>query len=601
MRNKPLFLQLLLFVLPIYIIGFGVQYYFVGPFIERFRLDEVQRHLSKKANLISLSINSLSKETNLQEFVRKSGKNSDIRITIMDTNGVVFADSEKDPSLMENHRNQFKRKEIEQSIKNGLGVSQRYSTTINEDMLYVAILKDYNGSPFIIRTSESMKSLYVSIDRARNRIILISVIIMVVVIPSVIFVSSLITRPLFLIGKAAKKISAGDMQDPIPNLNNNWFSGTEEIHSIIIALNDMAAEIKSRIDAITLEKNEQKNILNFIRIIQRTMSEGLFTIDFKEKITSLNQAGADYLSLDRKNSIGKNYNKTIKDKSFKKIIKTIIKKKRSITKEIKIGKEKKYYFNVNGKILKDQDDKVVGCLLVMTDITKLKQLEAVRRVFVANVSHELKTPITSIAGYIETALDDIPSDTKNDFLRKSLNQTTRLNSIIDDLLRLSRIEALEDENTFSLLKQNLLAVIDGSIEDVGASLKKFNKKIIIECPKTLSAKIDAQLFREAINNLLENAIKYSFDDSIIYIKVKRKNGSINIDIINQGEPIPKESLDRIFQRFYRVDKSRSKMTGGTGLGLAIVKHIALVHNATIRVLKSNETNTVFRFSLLENK
>ena len=601
MRNKPLFLQLLIFVLPIYIIGFGVQYYFVGPFIERFRLDEVQRHLSKKANLISLSINSLSKETNLQEFVRKSGKNSNIRITIMDTNGVVFADSEKDPNLMENHRNQFKRKEIEQSIKNGLGVSQRYSTTINEDMLYVAILKDYNDSPFIIRTSESMKSLYVSIDRARNRIILISVIIMVIVIPSVIFVSSLITRPLFLIGKAAKKISAGDMQDPIPKLNNNWFSGTEEIHSIIIALNDMATEIKSRIDAITLEKNEQKNILNFIKTIQRTMSEGLFTIDFKEKITSLNQAGADYLSLDRKNSIGKNYNKTIKDKSFKKIIKTIIRKKRSITKEIKIGKEKKYYFNVNGKILKDQDDKAVGCLLVMTDITKLKQLEAVRRVFVANVSHELKTPITSIAGYIETALDDIPSDTKNDFLRKSLNQTTRLNSIIDDLLRLSRIEALEDENTFSLLKQNLLAVIDGSIEDVSASLKKFNKKIIIECPKTLSAKIDAQLFREAINNLLENAIKYSFDDSIIYIKVKRKNGSINIDIINQGEPIPKESLDRIFHRFYRVDKSRSKMTGGTGLGLAIVKHIALVHNATIRVLKSNETNTVFRFSLLENK
>jgi len=601
MRNKPLFLQLLIFVLPIYIIGFGVQYYFVGPFIERFRLDEVQRHLSKKANLISLSINSLSKETNLQEFVRKSGKNSNIRITIMDTNGVVFADSEKDPSLMENHRNQFKRKEIEQSIKNGLGVSQRYSTTINEDMLYVAILRDYNDSPFIIRTSESMKSLYVSIDRARNRIILISVIIMVIVIPSVIFVSSLITRPLFLIGKAAKKISAGDMQDPIPKLNNNWFSGTEEIHSIIIALNDMTTEIKSRIDAITLEKNEQKNILNFIRTIQRTMSEGLFTIDFKEKITSLNQAGADYLSLDRKNSIGKNYNKTIKDKSFKKIIKTIIRKKRSITKEIKIGKEKKYYFNVNGKILKDQDDKAVGCLLVMTDITKLKQLEAVRRVFVANVSHELKTPITSISGYIETALDDIPYDTKNDFLRKSLNQTTRLNSIIDDLLRLSRIEALEDENTFSLLKQNLLAVIDGSIEDVSASLKKFNKKIIIECPKTLSAKIDAQLFREAINNLLENAIKYSFDDSIIYIKVKRKNGSINIDIINQGEPIPKESLDKIFHRFYRVDKSRSKMTGGTGLGLAIVKHIALVHNATIRVLKSNKTNTVFRFSLLENK
>ena len=597
MRNRPLFLQLLYFVLPIYIIGWGIQYYFIGPFIERFYLDEAREHLTSKAHLIQSGIDTKRENVSLQDFVKKSSSLSEIRITILDTNGVVLADSEENPGSMENHRGVNKREEIEVAIKKGIGNSQRYSTTINEDMLYVAILASVENSNIIIRTSESMQSLNISINKARKRIVLISIIILIVIIPIVIITSRLITRPLFLIGKAAKKISKGDMMDPIPISQKSFFSGTEEISSITVALNDMAKELDKKIATITKEKNEQKNILNYINIIQYSMSEGLIAIDLENKISTINKAASSYLDIDRKKDIGKQYDKKIKNKAIKKIIKSILKKQRPITKEIRIGKMKKMFFTVNGKVLKDQKLKPVGCLIVMTDVTRLKQLEAMRRVFVANVSHELKTPITSIGGYIETAQKDISLKTKNEFLEKAIKQNNRLNSIIDDLLRLSRIEAIEDEDAFTLSTQKLLPIIEGSVEDIRENIKKYGIKVIIECSKDIYAKIDSQLMREALINLLENAIKYGVDNSTVIISVKRKSNKILIDIENKGEVIPEKERDRIFNRFYRVDKSRSKKTGGTGLGLAIVKHISIVHNGTIEVHKSDGNTTVFRLTL----
>ena len=597
MRNRPLFLQLLYFVLPIYIIGWGVQYYFIGPFIEQFYLNETKEHLTSKAHLIQSGIDTKRENVSLQDFVKKSSKLSEIRITILDTNGVVLADSEEDPGSMENHRGINKREEIEVAIKKGIGSSQRYSTTINEHMLYVAILASVEGSHFIIRTSESMLSLNTSINKVRQRIVLISIIILIVIIPAVIIISRFITRPLFLIGKAAKKISKGDMFDPIPISQKSFFSGTEEISSITVALNEMAKELDKKIATITREKNEQKNILNYINIIQYSMSEGLIAIDLENKFSTINKAASSYLNIDRKKDIGKPYDKKIKNKAIKKIIKSILKKQRPITKEIRIGRMKKMFFIVNGKVLKDQKSKPVGCLIVMTDVTRLKQLEAMRRVFVANVSHELKTPITSIGGYIETAQGDIPLETKNEFLEKAIRQNNRLNSIIDDLLRLSRIEAIEDEDTFTLSTQKLLPIIESSVEDIRGEIKKYGIKVVIECSDDICAIIDSQLMREALINLIENAIKYGVDNSTVILSVKRKSNKILIDIENKGELIPEKERDRIFNRFYRLDKSRSKKTGGTGLGLAIVKHISIVHNGTIEVHKSDGDTTVFRLTL----
>lgn len=330
------------------------------------------------------------------------------------------------------------------------------------------------------------------------------------------------------------------------------------------------------------------------------MSEGLIAIDLNNKISTINKAAASYLDLDRKKDVGKKFDDKIKNKSLKKIIKSILKKQRPFTKEIRIGKVKKMFFIVNGKMLKNQSSKPVGCLIVMTDVTRLKQLEAMRRVFVANVSHELKTPITSIGGYIETAQGDIPPETKNEFLEKAIAQNIRLNSIIDDLLRLSRIEAMQDEDTFTLSNQKILPVIEGSVEDIRKTIKKYNAKVIVNCANEICADIDSQLFREAIINLIENAIKYSDVNPEVILNVKEKTENIYIDVKNTGSVIPEKERNKIFNRFYRIDKSRSKKTGGTGLGLAIVKHISIVHNGNIWVNKSDKKSTVFRFTLPKN-
>ena len=596
-KYRPLFLQLLYFLLPIYIIGIAAQFYFIVPFIESFYLEETKDHLTSKAYLIKSGIDNKVANKELQNFIIESSKKSKIRITIMDTLGSVFADSDKNPMLMENHRSVKKRDEIENALKDGIGASQRYSTTTNQDMLYVAVLTNFSGQPFIIRTSASMSSLETSIGKARDRIILINIIILIFITISVILVSRFISQPLFLIGKGARRISSGEMLEPIPMPEENLFINTEEILSITVAINDMVSELKRRINTITKERNEQENIIKYINIIQYSMSEGLLTFDLKKRFTTINNAAAKYLDLDLKEDIGKTYDKKIKNKDLKKIIKTLINKGRPVSKEIRIGKLKKSYFSVNGTLLRGQKSKKVGCLLVMTDVTRLKQLEAMRRVFVANVSHELKTPITSIAGYVETAQGDIPDENKNNFLKKALKQTNRLNSIIDDLLRLSRIEALQDEDSFSLLDHDLVEVVNGSIEDLDEILKNYKTKVITKHPQSVNAFIDMQLMQEAITNLLENAIKYGNVDTDVWLDIEKSSDSIHIDISNVGEPIPEKEFDKIFNRFYRLDKSRSKKTGGTGLGLAIVKHISIVHNGKIEVRKSDEKKTIFRFTL----
>ena len=596
-KYRPLFLQLLYFLLPIYIIGIAAQFYFIVPFIESFYLEETKDHLTSKAYLIKSGIDNKVANKELQNFIIESSKKSKIRITIIDTLGSVFADSDKNPMLMENHRSVKKRDEIENALKDGIGASQRYSTTTNQDMLYVAVLTNFSGQPFIIRTSASMSSLETSIGKARDRIILINIIILIFITISVILVSRFISQPLFLIGKGARRISSGEMLEPIPMPEENLFINTEEILSITVAINDMVSELKRRINTITKERNEQENIIKYINIIQYSMSEGLLTFDLKKRFTTINNAAAKYLDLDLKEDIGKTYDKKIKNKDLKKIIKTLINKGRPVSKEIRIGKLKKSYFSVNGTLLRGQKSKKVGCLLVMTDVTRLKQLEAMRRVFVANVSHELKTPITSIAGYVETAQGDIPHENKNNFLKKALKQTNRLNSIIDDLLRLSRIEALQDQDSFSLLDHNLVEVVNGSIEDLDEILKKYKTKVITKHPQSVNAFIDMQLMQEAITNLLENAIKYGNVDTDVWLDIEKSSDGIHIDISNVGEPIPEKEFDKIFNRFYRLDKSRSKKTGGTGLGLAIVKHISIVHNGKIEVRKSDEKKTIFRFTL----
>tara|TARA_B100001996_G_C18652573_1_gene589982 strand:- start:854 stop:1894 length:1041 start_codon:yes stop_codon:yes gene_type:complete len=321
-----------------------------------------------------------------------------------------------------------------------------------------------------------------------------------------------------------------------------------------------------------------------------SMTEGVLVIDNNKKILMINEPGISYLNIESDNPTGCFVDDTIKDENFQIFINTLIKTKTPQKKEIRIKKNMKRFFLVNGTILQGEK---MGVLIVFSDITKLKQLEKIRQDFVANVSHELKTPITSIVGFLETVQQkNFPKEKRKSFLKKALKHSNRLNAIIDDLLWLSKIESMEDSESFDLTNQPLLGIINGAVDDIKSLKGMEDAKIEVSCDSSIELKADEQLLREAFINLLDNAIKYGDSKKKITI-TSNINKNLVIKFHNYGIPIPKKYNERIFHRFYRIDKSRSRRQGGTGLGLAIVKHIIFVHGGEISVNSDKKLGTSF--------
>ena len=320
------------------------------------------------------------------------------------------------------------------------------------------------------------------------------------------------------------------------------------------------------------------------------MTEGVLVVDKLKNILMINEPGIAYLDIKIKEPVGLKVNDVLDDKNFQGYIDNLIETNESQKKEIRIKKNMDRFFLVNGTIFQGRQS---GYLVVLSDITKLKQLEKVRQDFVANVSHELKTPITSIVGFLETVQQKgFPKEKRKSFLKKALKHSNRLNLIIDDLLWLSKIESMEDSDSFDLNNHNLLSIIRGSVDDLRTLKQLDNVSIDIKCDSSITLKADEQLLREAFINLLDNAIKYGDPDQGISINVKI-NSSLVIQFHNHGDPIPQKYKNRIFHRFYRIDKSRSRRQGGTGLGLAIVKHIVFVHGGDISVKSDKKNGTEF--------
>mgnify|MGYP006105382251 CR=1 FL=1 len=337
-----------------------------------------------------------------------------------------------------------------------------------------------------------------------------------------------------------------------------------------------------------LNKNNDRDF------VLSNMTEGVFVLDYKKNILMINQPGISYLNIKKNNPIGLKVSVAIKDKNFQAFINELIESQEPLKKEIKIKRNMDRFFLANGTILQGEQS---GYLVVLSDITKLKQLEKVRQDFVANVSHELKTPITSIVGFLETVQQKgFPKEKRKSFLKKALKHSNRLNSIIDDLLWLSKIESMEDSDGFDLSNQSLYTIIKGAVEDIHSLRGKEKINIDIDCDKSIQIKADEQLLREAFINLLDNAIKYGDPNRGISISVDMKS-KVTIQFQNYGDPIPPKYKKRIFNRFYRIDKSRSRRQGGTGLGLAIVKHIIFVHAGEISVQSDNETGTRFTIKI----
>ena len=586
MKRRPLFLKFFFTFLPVISLGVLFLTLAVNVSTETFYNTLIEQQLKdRSSNIFNWLRKTELSEANVQYICNKSSNNKRVRITIINNEGNVIGDSHKTASLMDNH---FNRPEIKEAISNGFGLETRFSNTLQKELMYYASSGIVSKNTWVVRVSIPIDEYSAIISDLQYKIILFGFIVSFVLLYLSYFISKQITAPIDNIRKKTEEyVSTLHMSRPfdIPK--------TKELASLAISLNKMAKELDKRIKQIQNEKEDKESLLS-------SMQEGIVAVNKNGKIISINDIAKDYLNINKKNPLKKKYSDVIKIRKVNSIIDQNISKnainKYVFEQEISIKKNKTRFFLLHSSPLV-RTHKNRGVLIVLTDITFKKQLEKVRQDFVANVSHELKTPITSITGFLEILnRDDISKEEHDLFLEKIQNHTYRMNLIIDDLLKLSKIESQEQDNSIYLNKQSLLPILEGAREDVRNTLGKKNISIQIACDKNVSIKGDSLLLREALINLFENAGKYGYPNSIVKV-ICEKQKMVLIHIENQGDKIKEKHWERIFQRFYRIDKSRDRKAGGTGLGLAIVKHITFVHGGEIKVSSSQNKKTRFTISL----
>ena len=585
-KRKPLFLKLFYSYTALISVGIFSLILLVNFSTNDFYNGLIRNELEDRSNNIInwMETIPLSKKS-IQNIAIKSSNKKTVRITIINEKGFVIGDSHKNPIEMDNHNN---RKEIIEAKNKGFALSRRFSETLKKELMYYANSKTINNQIWVVRVSIPIDDYHETISKLQKNIILLGFVAVLSLLYLSYLVSKQITAPLDIIRKQTEEyVSSNKITTPIS------IPKTKELASLALSLNKIAKELNKRIKQINNEKEDKESLLS-------SMQEGILAIDKKKRIIFINEIATEYLQIEDRAILNQKFTDIVKDAKINKIIKTGIKNfgktHQVFQEEIEIMKNKKRFFLINISSLM-RAGKNKGVLIVLNDITHQKQLENVRQDFVANVSHELKTPITSIVGFIEILnRNDLNKKEQNLFLKKILNHTNRMNAIIDDLLRLSKIESQEEDDTIELTKQRLFPIIEGAKDDVIDNLSKNGNDIIIQCDELIDIKGDSLLLREALMNLLENAGKYGAPDSLIKVIVNVEE-MVFIHVENKGDEIDTKYWDKIFQRFYRIDKSRDRKAGGTGLGLAIVKHITFVHGGDIKVTLSENKTTRFTISL----
>ncbi len=549
-----------------------------------FFLSQTGKDLEVRAEFFYNRIKGLLVSQDLKEIdklCKQVGEATATRITVILPTGDVAGDTESDPEKMDNHRD---RPEFIGAVKNKKGISTRHSLTLDKNLMYVGMRAPKEGSlEAVVRTSIPVDVIDEQINKIQRKIVFSGIIIAFFTAVICLIISRKISRPIEELRKNAEGISKGVYRFNRPK------SGIEEIGNLHNAMKEMVNDLENRISTITRQRNE-------IEVILASMDEGIVAIDNRENIISINRAAENIFDTTNKDAQGRSVQEAIRNRSFHDFVADVINGDNPVEKEITLFPGEEKYVNGHGTKLVDGEGRQIGALIVLNDITRLKKLENIRRDFVANVSHEIKTPITAIKGFVETLKDGgvDEAEDRERFLNIIANHVNRLEAIIDDLLKLSRIEKdTESEDGIKLRKDNIYNVIETSVQVCLPNAESKYIKIEYECDKNLTARVNAPLLEQAVVNLLDNAIKYSGSNTCVSVKAYPENEGVTIDVKDQGRGIEKEHLPRLFERFYRVDKARSRQQGGTGLGLAIVKHITQAHGGNVTVESSPGEGSVF--------
>lgn len=578
-KQRKLFWQIFPVNLAIILVSIvAVSWYYVQS-VDQFYVDESTADLISKAHLITSNVTDYLQQQDqesLQAFCVESGRASGTRITVIGKDGGVLADTKENPALMDNHRG---RPEINRAFAGTPGSSVRFSNTLGERLLYAAIPLT-NGSEVqaVLRLSVPVSSIAAALKSLNMKTLGGAIVAAVMALLLTLIVAQNISRPLEEMTKSAVSYARGDFSGRVIRRK---ITASREVATLATAMAEMAAQLDEKINTISNQKNQLETVF-------ASMVEAVIAVDQDERIVSINEAAADLFGVDRRAVQAKLVQETIRNPAIHQQISHALASAENLAAEIVLPDSSgDRYLQTNAVSLFNDDGDSIGVLIVLNDVTRLRRLEKVRSDFVANVSHELRTPVTSIRGYVETLLDGA-LDNRDDaerFLEIVLRQAEQLSEIIDDLLRLSRVEQNALEGDLGFAVQPLLPVLAEARQTCQQRAEQHHIVLQIECAAELCWRINRTLFEQAIVNLVENAITYSEPNSTVTVIAEPgpEEQQLTISVNDEGIGIAREHLPRLFERFYRSDKARSRASGGTGLGLSIVKHIVQAHQGEVTV------------------
>jgi len=541
--------------------------------VRSFHIETLETDLTKIGKSLTLQITPVLNDgrfDDLDDFVKSLAPDLDLRITVIDESGTVLAESDEDPSDMEDHK--F-RPEIIRAFTGVPGRSLRFSRTVQSQMLYVGLPVRIDGRvPYVIRLSLYLNDINTLLSRLRSHMIKITAAVaLLALIASILYTRSL-TRPIRDLGLASRRIASGDFSAKTQVRNR------DELRELAESFNFMTDRIRYLFGELQEQKEELNGILE-------SMDEGLVTMSSSDgKIRRSNRC---FSRISGESELeGKFYWEVVRAPHFGELIRKTQDSGLRNSGEVRIG-ERTYLCTVA------RTEGLEEIIVTLNDMTELKQLEMIKKDFVVNVSHELMTPLTSIKGYLETMENGV-DDEHRQFLSIAMRNTDRLVLIVKDLLSLSELES--DIIRIVREKVDIHSLIETTLKIFEPRFREKNLDILVDVSKDCPP-ISGDAFRleQMLSNLLDNSVKYTSEGGIT-VKAAREDGRVHLMIEDTGIGIPGPHIPRLFERFYVVDKSRSRQLGGTGLGLSIVKHIVQLHGGTIDVNSTPGKGT--RFDIL---
>ncbi len=529
---------------------------------------QIRKELSDSTAILRNDIAELiqNRSNEKVKYLDKIAEDTEIRLTVISMGGEVLFDSEKDHQNMENHAD---RPEIQKAFSGSGGYKVRYSNTLKIDMMYYAspvIISDKKIG--VMRISLPVDTLQNTLREVYIKVAVFGIITAFICTILISLVTKKLVSPLEKLYRGAARYASGNFDKKLT------IESTDEIGGVAEAVNKMGEQLQKNTRKIVRQAREEKAIL-------KSMREGVIAVSSNMNLIKINKSALSLLNISAAPDEKMPVTEVIRNPIIIDFIEKVINTKEFDQKDIVLYDSEEKLISIKGTPLVNENQELRGAVIVLNDVTRIRRLETMRKDFVANVSHEIRTPIAAIQGATET-LDEGAIENKDDalfFLKMIKKNCRRLSTLIEDILALSKLDA--GKRTEEFQDTNILGLIDSAVSACQSMAKHKSINIAINCDEKLHWSVNPSLIHQAIVNLTSNSIKYSNDNTSVVVSAEVANHQLVLKVADEGFGIDTAEQERIFERFYRVDKSHSSKIEGTGLGLAIVKHIVASHNGKI--------------------